>query len=99
MCESVGCPSLAEDVVNVELKNFHDLHVTLLGGQGACARVILVLFECIWNVTAASLVLPAFGDTGYLGSPYASRGLSPCFNGSTLGDCTTRCLRGIRWLS
>ena len=39
------------------------------GGQGAQAVVILVLCECIWNAPAASFVLPAFDDTGSLGSP------------------------------
>ena len=43
--------------------------VQLLGGQGACTCVILVLCECIWNVPAVSLVLPAFDNTGSLGSP------------------------------
>ena len=42
--------------------------VQLLGGQGACAVVILVLRECIWNEPAVSLVLPAFDVTGSLGS-------------------------------
>ena len=39
------------------------------GGQVARARVILVLWECIWNVPVVSLVLPAFDDTTPLGSP------------------------------
>ena len=43
--------------------------VQLLEGQGASARVILVLRECIWNAPAVSLVLLAFYDTGSLGSP------------------------------
>ena len=43
--------------------------VQLLGGQGANARVILILYECIWNEPAVSLVLPAFDDTGSLDSP------------------------------
>ena len=43
--------------------------VQLLGGQEVRAVVILVLRECIWNVPVASLVLPAFDDTGFLGSP------------------------------
>ena len=42
--------------------------VHLMGGQGAYARVILVLHECIWNAPAVSLVLPAFDHTGSLGS-------------------------------
>ena len=33
------------------------------------ARVILVLGECNWNTSAVSLILPAFDDTGSLGSP------------------------------
>ena len=40
----------------------------LLEGQGACARVIFVLRECIWNAPAISLVLPTFDDSGSLGS-------------------------------
>ena len=42
-----------------------------MGGrsQGACPHVILVLGECIWKVSAVSLVLKAFDDTGSLGSP------------------------------
>ena len=38
--------------------------VYLLGDQGAGARVILVLRECIWNAPAVLLVHPAFDDTG-----------------------------------
>ena len=49
----------------------------LLSGQGGCARIILVLHECIWNVTMVLLVLSAFNDTDFLGYP----------PGSTLGDC------------
>ena len=41
----------------------------MLGCQGACARVILVLRKCIWNASAVSLVLRAFDDAGSLGSP------------------------------
>ena len=37
--------------------------------QGARARVILVLRECIWDAPAVSLVLPTFGNTSSLGSP------------------------------
>ena len=37
------------------------------GGQGARARVILALHECIWNTVVVSLVLPAFDYTGSLG--------------------------------
>ena len=39
------------------------------GGQGNCARVILVLRPCIWNAPVVSLVLPAFKDTGSPGYP------------------------------
>ena len=39
------------------------------GHQGACARVILVLCECIWNATVISFFLPAFDDTSSLSSP------------------------------
>ena len=42
--------------------------VQLLKGRGARARVILVLRECIWNVPAVLLVLPAFDYTDSLGS-------------------------------
>ena len=38
-------------------------------GQGACARVILLLPECIWNTPVVSLVFPAFDNTGSLGPP------------------------------
>ena len=41
----------------------------MLWGQGARARVILVLRECIWNAPAVSLVFPAFDDAGSLGYP------------------------------
>ena len=51
------------------------------GCQRACALLILVLRECIWNTPAVSLVLPAFDD----GFSFASGGLSPWLNGSTLG--------------
>ena len=40
-----------------------------VGCQGARARVILVLCEFIWKVSAVSLFLPAFDDAGSLGSP------------------------------
>ena len=43
--------------------------VQFLDGQGARARVILVLRQCIWNTGVVSLVLPAFHDIGSLGSP------------------------------
>ena len=42
--------------------------IQLLGGQGTHACVILVLWECIWNAPVVLLVLPAFDDTGSLGS-------------------------------
>ena len=40
-----------------------------MGSLGSNSRVILVLPECIWNVSAVSLVLPGFDDTSSLGSP------------------------------
>ena len=43
--------------------------VQLLKGEGARDRIILILHECIWNAPVVSLVLPAFEDTGSLGSP------------------------------
>ena len=42
---------------------------SIVGGQGARTRVILVLRECIWDAPTLSLVHPAFDDTGSLGSP------------------------------
>ena len=57
--------------------------VHLLGGQRVCARVIFVLRECIWNVPAVSLVVPAFDDTDSLGFPPRWVG---CSADSTLGD-------------
>ena len=56
----------------------------MLGGQGACTRVILVLRECIWNEPMVSLVLAAFDGTGSLGSP-PRQGIY--HSGSTLGNC------------
>ena len=42
----------------------------IIGGSGgACARVNLVLHECIWNGPTVLLVHPAFDDTGSLGFP------------------------------
>ena len=38
-------------------------------GSGTHTHVIHVLRECIWNVPAVSLFLPAFDDTSSLGSP------------------------------
>ena len=61
-----------------------EVWVQFLGGEGARARVILVLRECIWNASAVSLVLPTFDDTGSLGSPPRQVVYVP---GSTLGDC------------
>ena len=43
--------------------------VQLLGCQGTCAGVILVLRGYIRNALAVSLVLPTFDETGSLGSP------------------------------
>ena len=42
----------------------------LLEGQGARARVIRVLRDCIWNAPSVLNVLPAFDYTGSLGSPH-----------------------------
>ena len=63
--------------------------VQLSKGQGGNARVIFVLHECIWNAPAVLLVLPAFDDTGSLGSPPCQVVYLPWFNGSTLGDWLT----------
>ena len=56
---------------------------SFVGGQEASVCFILVLLEYIWNLSAVSLVLPAFDDTGSVGNP-------PCrvvyHHGSTLGD-------------
>ena len=60
--------------------------VQLLRGQGAHARVILVLRQCIWNAPTVSVVLLDFVDTGSLGSPPRQVVYSPWLNGSTLGD-------------
>ena len=60
--------------------------VHLLESQWACARVILVLHEYIWNVPTVSLFLSLF----MIPAPWVSsvsNGLSPCLEGSTLGDC------------
>ena len=43
--------------------------VQLLEGQGVRVCVILVLRGFFWNAPAVFLVLPAFDDTGSLGSP------------------------------
>ena len=43
--------------------------VQLLESQRACALVILVLRECIWNTPVVSLVLHGFEDTDCLGPP------------------------------
>ena len=60
----------------------------MLEGQGRFARVILVLRECVWNVPAVSLSLPAFDDTGSLGySLLAFFGIDTPTPGSTQGDC------------
>ena len=56
----------------------------MLGDQGVRACVILVLHERTWNAPVVSLVLPAFGDTGSLGSPPR---LVVYPLGSTLGNC------------
>ena len=49
--------------------------VQLLEGQGAGARVILVLRECIWSAPVALLVLPALilkYKTGFLPSVFST---------------------------
>ena len=61
-----------------------EVWVQLLGGQGACVCVILVLRECIWNTPPVSFVFPAFDDTSFLGSP-PRQVVYP--SGSILGDC------------
>ena len=58
--------------------------VQLLGSEGARARVISVLCECIWNAPAVVLLLPAFDDSGSLGSPPRRVVYT---RGSTLSDC------------
>ena len=42
---------------------------SIVKGSGKHPRVILVLPECIWNMSTVSLVLPAFDNTHSLGSP------------------------------
>ena len=61
--------------------------VRVLGGQGARTRVILVLRECVWNAPAVLVVLPAFDDTGSLGSPQRQVVYPPWLYGSTLCNC------------
>ena len=46
------------------------------GGQGARARIVLVLHECIWNAPAVLIVLPTFDNTGSLG-PHPRRVVYP----------------------
>ena len=46
-----------------------EIWVQLLGAQGACARVILLLRECMLSAPSVSLVLPVLDDLGSLGSP------------------------------
>ena len=57
---------------------------SIVEGQGTRAGVIFVLRECIWNAPLLSLVLPAFDNTGSLGS-LPCRVIYPL--GSTLGGC------------
>ena len=52
-------------------------------GQGASARAILILCECIWNVPVISLVLPDFEDTSSLWFPLCQVVYPP---GSPLDD-------------
>ena len=50
---------------------------SIVGGSRACALVILILRECIWNAPAVSLVHPPFDDTASLGSPPRQVGYPP----------------------
>ena len=68
--------------------------VQLLEGQGACAHVILVLRECVWNAPAALLVLPAFDDTVSLGSS-PHQVVYPLFQWFRPGKLPPVSLRGI----
>ena len=55
---------------NIYIYGVRGVWIQLLGGgQWACARVILTLCECIWNVPVVLIVLPAFDDTSSLSSP------------------------------
>ena len=56
----------------------------IVGGQGACIHVILILCECIWNAPMVLLVLPTFDNTGSLGFPPHQVVYPP---DSTLGEC------------
>ena len=55
---------------NIYIYGVRGVWVQLLGVHGACIQVILVLHDCIWNSPIASLILPAFNDTGSLGFPH-----------------------------
>ena len=61
-------PYIKHDYIYLSVKG-GGIWVQLLGGQGAHTHFILVLCECIWNALKILLVLPAFDDTGSLGSP------------------------------
>ena len=55
--------------------------IQFLGSQGARARLVLNLRECIWDAPAVSLVLPVFEDVssgGILQARWAI--LSPLFH-------------------
>ena len=52
--------------------------VQLLGGQGVCSHVILVLCECIWNAHTILLVLSALENASSLGSPLHQVVYAPC---------------------
>ena len=62
-------------------------------GLSVCARVILVLRECIWNAPLVSLVHPVFGLPGFSST---SGGLSPWFHTGWLPPIS---LQGIKILS
>ena len=49
--------------------HIHKLAVFHCGGVVVCACVIHVLCECIWDAPTVPPFLPAFDDTGSLGSP------------------------------
>ena len=66
------------------LKFSTELCTFLLGGQGACAHIILVLRECIWNASAVLLVFSIFDNTSSLGSFPHRVVYNPS---STLGEC------------
>ena len=57
---------------------------SIVGVRGPVLVVFLfILRECIWNAPTVSLVVPAFDDTGSLGSPPRHAVYPP---GSTLSE-------------